>query len=184
MSDKSRELACTNCGETVTDKMRICPYCGHALKADAVSQTQPVYQTQPQVIVVPAAQAPAAAPVEEEPVTGRSLLLTFAVWAVAAFAAVYGMGFVAEKYGRYVEPFTPFVGAYSAEAAGVAQNYVKEVYPEFTNAEQTVSAAQLDGEPVYIVDYVLEDSEGLQGLRLVVSRRLDDVYPLEYYDGR
>jgi hypothetical protein len=181
MTEKPRELACTNCGEAVTDKMRICPYCGHALKAGAVSQTQPVYQTQPQVIVVPAA-APAAA--EEEPVTGRSLALTFLAWGIAAFLAVYGLGFVLEKYGRYVEPFTPFVGAYSAEAAGVAQNYVEEVYPEFADAEWTVSAAQLEGEPVYIVDYVLEDPEGLQGLRLVVSRRLDDVYPIEYYDGR
>lgn len=182
MSEK--ELVCTNCGETVTDKMRICPYCGHALKADAMSQTQPQFSAQPQIIVVPgAAPAVPAEKGEKEPST-VAVGLTFAFWAVIGFALFYGLNVVWDRYGRFIEPVMPFVGLYSAEAGGVAYNYVNDVYPEFVPGEQTVSATYLDGEPVYIVDYVVQDADGLQGLRLVVSRRLDDVYPLEYYDGK
>ncbi|TAK13769.1 MAG: zinc ribbon domain-containing protein [Anaerolineae bacterium] len=189
MSENIKELVCTNCGETVTDKMRICPYCGHALKAGAASQTQPVYQTQPpppyaaqpQIIVVPSPAQPAK---EEKEISNVAAGLTLVVWAFVGFLLVYGTSLVWGRYGRFIEPYTPFIGMYSAEAAGVAQNYVEEVYPSFAGGDRTVSAAYLDGVPVYVVDYVLEDWAGAQGLRLVVSRRLDDVYPIEYLDGR
>ncbi|TAK13771.1 MAG: zinc ribbon domain-containing protein [Anaerolineae bacterium] len=183
MSETVKELVCTNCGETVTDKMRICPYCGHALKAGAVGQTQPPpqYVAQPQFIVVPSPAQPAK---EVKEVSNIAAGVTFVVWAFVGFLLVYGMNFVWDQYGRFVEPYTPFIGMYSAEAGGVAYNYVSELYPEYLAGEQTVSPTYLDGEPVYIVDYVVQDADGLQGLRLVVSRRLDDVYPLEYYDGR
>jgi len=185
MTEKTPELLCTNCHKPVTDEMNLCPYCGHQLKAGTY-QAQPP----PQVIVVPQAAAPpaaapmptAAAPPQKKQ-NAWGLLLKAGFRFALGYVLVLGLSYLYTEYKPQVQPFLPFVGGESAEAAGVAWNYVNEYYPDFRDAERTVSAVRVDGEPYYVVDFTLVSSDTAQTLRMAVSRDLQDTFVLEYYNS-
>ena len=164
--------------------MNLCPYCGHTLKA-GVQTGGSNAALPPQVIVVPQTTENKAAS-RVEPEKERSLgatLLVAAVRFAIGYLIITALFYFGNQYREQLMPVTPFIGGQSAEAAGVAWNYIKDYYPEFTNAERTVSAVMMDGEQYYIVDFVINSSDGDQALRMAVSRDLKDTFPLEYYNS-
>ena len=184
MAENSPQLVCTNCRKPISEDMNLCPYCGHTLKA-GVQTGGSNAALPPQVIVVPQTTENKAAS-RVEPEKERSLgatLLVAAVRFAIGYLIITALFYFGNQYREQLMPVTPLIGGQSAEAAGVAWNYIKDYYPEFTNAERTVSAVMMDGEQYYIVDFVINSSDGDQALRMAVSRDLKDTFPLEYYNS-
>ncbi|KAA3644220.1 MAG: zinc ribbon domain-containing protein [Chloroflexi bacterium] len=198
MSDDKKPKFCMHCGSPVEIDKKFCANCGKphstaeeliqesttpppapAPPTQAVQQVQPATQAQaPQVVVL---QTESSKKEEDTP----SLLWKFGTRFAIGFAAVYALFFIGDMFAESLDPVLPFIGVQSEEAVGMAQAYVDSIYPEFSEAEQSVSAVKMNGVPVYIIDFVYhEEPLGPSGLRVLVTKRLDSVWAQEFIDGR
>ena len=145
-------MYCSNCGTQIAENARFCSSCG--------------------VEILTQQQAPA------KPRKRRNWLLTLLLWIVIGFLFSFGM----MKASALWPDQMPFFGLWPGVAEARAASYVENYFPEFKVADRYVSAVYMDGQPLYVVDFISPIKP--EGLRILVSRNLRQIWPYEYANGQ
>jgi hypothetical protein len=177
IEEKVAELLCENCGEQNAPEARFCKVCGEPL-AELESEGEIAAKSEK---ISRMKKTPKEEP---DPKTRKRLpswariLITTVIMAIVG--AVLGLGFA------YVSPFLDTYMTHSParmERAGLlAQELVDRVYPDFAEAEHTVSVDTDTSPAVYVVDFFTHDGEKSLALRVLVDKYITVARALEYLE--
>ncbi len=158
------ELVCASCGEVNTPEARFCKACGESIVGEGeIEETVRKAKTKPEKR-------------DKRRLPGWArVIITMLV--VAVVGALLGLGF------SYISPLLDNYLTYSEarmERAGMlAQEFVDRVYPDFTDAERTVSVDTDLGPAVYVVDFFAQDGDTGMALRIIVDKYITAARALE-----
>jgi len=173
-------MYCNQCGANNQDGARFCAACGQPIVAAQPRADAP----EPEIVAPAERKARKKEPIPKAEDRPRKRGRGWRRWGIAMLVAAV-LGGVAGYFGpglagKYDARF-PFLGMWPAQATHLALDYVVRYQPDFAEAEVSVSPILLEGEPVYVVDFVLENPP--RGLRLLVDRGLSQVWVYEYFEG-
>jgi hypothetical protein len=146
---------------------RFCQACGETLEIQEDKPVEDVVET----------KKPEKKARRRLPGWARVVLTTLVVVIVAA---ALGLGFA--FVSPYINAYMTYSPARLERAGLLAQEFVDQVYPAFADAEPDVWVETIDGQEVYVVDFLAQDGDNSLGLRLLVNKNITAVRTLEYVE--
>jgi hypothetical protein len=165
------ERLCPKCGEANNPQARFCQACGEPL---ATTEAKPGEES---VAVEKPASKPEKKVRRRLPTWARILLTTLVV---VIIAAALGVGFAYAS--PYINAYMTYSPARMERAGVLAREFVERVYPAFADSEPDVWVETIDGQDVYVVDFLVQDGDNSLGLRVLVNKAITAARALEYVE--